>query len=64
MIGMFSAISTILMILEIPVPFAPPFYKIDLSELPALIGGFAFGPVAGIMIEFCKIGIFYNNNLI
>ena len=55
MIGMFSAISTILMILEIPVPFAPPFYKIDLSELPALVGGFAFGPVAGIMIEFCKI---------
>ena len=43
------------MILEIPVPFAPPFYKIDLSELPALVGDFAFGPVAGIMIEFCKI---------
>lgn len=54
-IGMFSAISTILMILEIPVPFAPGFYKIDLSELPALVGGFAFGPVAGVMIEFCKI---------
>ncbi len=55
MIGMFSAIATVLMILELPVPFAPPFYKIDLSELPALIGGFAFGPVAGVMIEFCKI---------
>lgn len=54
-IGMFSAISTILMILELPVPFAPGFYKIDLSELPALVGGFAFGPVAGVMIEFCKI---------
>lgn len=55
MIGMFSAISAILMILELPVPFAPSFYKIDFSELPALIGGFAFGPVAGVMIEFCKI---------
>lgn len=55
MIGMFSAIATVLMILELPVPFAPPFYKIDLSELPALIGGFAFGPVSGVMIEFCKI---------
>ncbi len=54
-IGMFSAISTILMILEVPVPFAPPFYKIDLSELPALIGGFAYGPVAGVMIECCKV---------
>lgn len=55
MIGMFSAISTVLMILEVPVPFAPPFYKLDLSELPALVGGFAFGPVTGVMIEFCKI---------
>ena len=54
-IAMFSAISTILMIIELPVFFAPGFYKIDLSELPALIGGFAFGPVAGVMIEFCKI---------
>lgn len=55
MIGMFSAISTVLMILEIPVFFAPQFYKLDLSELPALIGGFAFGPATGVMIEFCKI---------
>lgn len=54
-IGMFSALSAILMLLEMPVPFAPPFYKIDFSELPALIGTFAFGPVAGVMIEFVKI---------
>ena len=25
------------------------------SEIPALIGAFAFGPVSGVMIEFCKI---------
>ncbi|MBQ9334051.1 MAG: ECF transporter S component [Lachnospiraceae bacterium] len=55
MIGMFSAISAILMILELPVFFAPGFYKFDFSELPALIGAFAFGPVAGVMIEFVKI---------
>ena len=55
MIGMFSAISAILMVLEIPVFFTPEFYKLDFSELPALIGGFAFGPVAGVMIECCKI---------
>ncbi len=54
-IGMFSAISAILMMLEIPVIFAPGFYKFDFSELPALIGAFAFGPVAGVMIEFVKI---------
>lgn len=55
MIGMFSAIAAILMLFEIPMPFAPSFYKLDFSELPALIAAFAFGPVAGVMTEFCKI---------
>ena len=54
-IGVFSAIAAILMLFEFPVPFAPPFYEIDFSELPALIGTFAYGPVAGVMIELCKI---------
>ena len=36
-------------------PFAPPFYKLDFSELPVLIGTFAFGPAAGVMMEFIKI---------
>ncbi len=55
MIGVFSAISAVLMLFEFPVPFAPSFYELDFSEIPALIGTFAFGPVAGVMIEFCKI---------
>lgn len=55
MIGMFSAIASVLMLFEIPMPFAPFFYKLDFSELPVLIGTFAFGPAAGVMIEFCKI---------
>ncbi len=53
--GMFSAIAAVLMVIEVPVPFAPPFYGLDLSELPVLIGTFAFGPVAGVLIEFCQI---------
>ena len=55
MIGMFSAVAGIFMILELPMPFAPSFYKIDPSELPVLICGFAFGPVAGVLTEFVKI---------
>jgi len=55
MIGVFSAIATILHFFEIPVPFAPSFYELDFSELPVLIGAFAFGPVAGVLMEFCKI---------
>lgn len=55
MIGMFSAIASILMLFEIPLPFAPFFYKLDFSELPILVGTFAFGPAAGVMMEFVKI---------
>ncbi|MBU3840030.1 MAG: ECF transporter S component [Candidatus Ruminococcus intestinipullorum] len=54
-IGMLSAISVILMTFSIPLPFAPTFYKIDLSEVPVLVGCFAMGPIAGISIELVKI---------
>ncbi len=53
--GMFSAIAAILMLAEFPLFFAPPFYELDFSELPILIGAFAFGPVAGVTMEFVKI---------
>lgn len=55
MIGMFSAVSAILMLLEIPVFFAPSFYGLDFSELPVLIGSFAFGPATGVLMEFVKV---------
>lgn len=56
MIGMLSAIATVLHILDFPLPFlAPGFYKLDFSEVPVLIGSFAMGPVAGVLIEVCKI---------
>lgn len=54
-IGLFSAISFILMLFEISLPFAPAFYKIDISEAPVLIISLAYGPVAGVLTEFCKI---------
>lgn len=55
-IGAMSAISGILMTFEFTLPFiAPDFYKLDFSELPVLITGMAFGPVAGVVAEFIKI---------
>lgn len=54
-VAMFSAIASVLMLLEIPLFFAPPFYKIDLSEIPILICGFYLGPVAGVCCELVKI---------
>lgn len=56
MIGMFSAVAGILMLFEFPLPMiAPPFYELDFSELPVLVCGFAFGPVAGVVTEFLKV---------
>lgn len=55
-IGMLGAIATVLMLFEFPLPFiAPPFYELDLSEVPVLVGAFALGPAAGAMIELIKV---------
>lgn len=56
LMAVFAALGGVLMILEFPIPFiAPEFYKIDLSEIPVLIGSFILGPVAGVVIELVKI---------
>ena len=43
------------MYLEIPLWFAPSFYELDFSEIPVLICAFAYGPVAGVIAELCKV---------
>lgn len=53
---MLSAVAVVLMLVEFPLPFiAPTFYELDFSEVPVLIGAFAFGPWAGAVIEGVKI---------
>lgn len=53
-ISVLGTIGFLLMFIEIPIPIFPEFLKIDISDIPALVGGFALGPVAGILIEFMK----------
>lgn len=54
-IAMLAAVAVVLMLFEFPLPFLPPFYKIDASELPVIIGAFAMGPWAGVLIELLKV---------
>lgn len=54
-IGIFSAMAALLMYFEFPLPFAPSFYEIDLSEVPVLICSFSLGPVAGVVCELVKV---------
>lgn len=49
-VGVLGAIAALLMFIEFPLPIAPPFYKLDFSEVPVLTGSFALGPVAGVLI--------------
>ncbi len=54
-IAMLAAVGVVLMVIGFPLPIFPAFYKLDFANLPALIGGFAMGPVAGVYIEFIKV---------
>lgn len=53
-ISILSVIAFIFMALDFPLWFTPPFLKFDISDLPALIGSFAMGPMAGVIIQFLK----------
>ncbi|MDB2076051.1 MULTISPECIES: ECF transporter S component [Clostridium] len=54
-IALLSAIAVVIMLFEIPLIPLFPWLKMDLSELPVLIGAFAFGPMSGVIIEGLKI---------
>jgi len=55
-IGICSAIATILHMLDFPLPFlAPEFYKLDFSELPVMLCGFYLGPSSVVACELVKI---------
>ena len=53
-VGILSAIAVILMFFEVPLPMMPSFLKLDASELPAILGAFLLGPIAGVGIELIK----------
>jgi len=53
-ISLLSVIAFLIMYIELPLPMFPEFLKIDISDLPALLGAFALGPVAGVTIELFK----------
>ncbi len=64
-IAMLTAIASLLMIIELPVPIFPSFYKLDFSYFPVVIATFSMGPLAGIatavlknLISFLAAGIF------
>lgn len=55
LVAFFSALSAILMFFDFPLPIAPSFMKMDLSELPVIIGGFILGPISCVTISILKV---------
>ena len=54
-IAILSAIAAVVMLFEFPLPFlAPSFYELDLSEAVIMMGSFAIGPIAGVIMELLK----------
>ncbi|NLW40721.1 MAG: ECF transporter S component [Tissierellia bacterium] len=53
-ISVLAVISLILMLLDFPLWFTPSFLKFDISDVPALIGSFALGPFAGVLVQLVK----------
>lgn len=53
--AIFACMAGVLMVFDLPLFFAPGFYKLDISELPVLICTFYLGPVAGVITELLKV---------
>ena len=52
--GVLIAVAVILQYIEISIPIMPAFLKLDFSDLPEIIGTFAYGPLAGCAITIIK----------
>ena len=52
--AMLTAVAVGLQYIEISIPIMPSFIKLDFSDLPELIGAFAYGPLAGVLIALLK----------
>ncbi|MDD3411596.1 MAG: ECF transporter S component [Eubacteriales bacterium] len=53
-IAILAAISAVLFMFDFPIVPGVPFYKLDFSNLPVMLGTFAMGPLAGTMILLIK----------
>lgn len=53
-VSILGAFSFLLMLFDFPLWFAPNFLKVDFSDVPAMIGSFALGPFAGVLIQLLK----------
>lgn len=58
-LSLLATMSLILFFISFPLPLLPPFLKVDLSDVPALIAGLIFSPAAGVLVVFLKNALYF-----
>jgi len=58
-ISLLAALSLVLFFISFPLPLLPPYLKVDFSDVPALIAGLIFSPLAGIIVVLLKNAIYF-----
>lgn len=53
-LSLMGTISMVLLVLNFPLPFLPPYLKVDFGEVPTLMAALIFSPMAGVIVQFIK----------
>src|SRR5690625_3236460 len=53
-IALLATVSLVLFFISFPLPLLPPYLKVDFSDVPALLAGLIFSPLAGVLVVFLK----------
>lgn len=56
-IAILAAFGVVLLYIEFPILPAVPFLKLNISDCPALIASFMFGPISGVIVNALKVGL-------
>ena len=53
-LSLLAAVSLVLFFISFPLPLLPPYLKVDFSDVPALLAGLIFSPLAGVLVVLMK----------
>jgi len=57
-LALLGTISFVLFLLNFPLPFLPPYLKVDFGEVPALLAALIFSPAAGVIVVAIKNALY------
>ena len=58
-LSLLAAVSLVLFFISFPLPLLPPYLKVDFSDVPALIAGLIFSPLAGVIVVLLKNALYF-----